>query len=363
VGDSPVLEKAELLVQAKRYDDALGLLAVLPEDAGARYLGAVAYFCKEDLRRALTEVEKSIALSPEAPETHALRAEILHELGRKKTSLESAREAVRLAPDDAQFLYVLARAALGAREWKLAESAAQETVRLAPESADAHNIMALVAARRHRGKEAQEHLRQALRIDPNNTWVIHNLAVTMPRLKPRTETVKLLEEAARLDPSNKQVVDILYIEASQHVRGGGFDRLDILLGGPTLIFGVLTVSVLMGWVHLPRVLSITVVFVGVTLIVAYSVGDFLRNRVRLRKLGIGTRVIYFQRFYRDHWMAVVAFVLTLFVPAVILGALATSIGLPLVVTSGLIVASAVVWIGLAPLVWRAWLKPLLMRER
>ena len=357
------IEQAELLVTARRYDDALRILARMPEDGAASYLSAVAYLCKGNLRAALQEAERTIALMPEAPEPHALRADVLHGMGRNKASLEAGREAVRLAPDQAMFQYTLARSALAVRDWKLAEAAAQETLRLAPEWADAHNIVALVARGRGRKEETQAHLRQALEIDPNNAWVINNLAVTMPRLKPRTETVRLLEEAVRLDPSQTVLVENLWAESTVHVQGGGFDRLDIFLGGPTLVMAALAVVVLLGWIPVPHLVSIAVVAVAVPLVVVYAVGDFVRNRARLRNLRTGTRAMYLRRFYRGRRMAVLFFLLTMLVPLSVLGAVATSMGAPLVLTAGVILAAGMVWIGVAPLIWHTRVQPWLTKGK
>src|SRR5437660_8978278 len=67
------LQQAQNLIAAKRYDDALRILGRIPEDAEARLLSSVAYFFKDEPRPALDEVERSIALSPDAPEPYAFR--------------------------------------------------------------------------------------------------------------------------------------------------------------------------------------------------------------------------------------------------------------------------------------------------
>ena len=347
-----ILEQAQLLVNAKRFDDALRLLAALPEDGAARYLSAVAYLRNDDLKSALANVETTIAMMPDVPEPHALRAEVLLEMGRKKSALQSAREAVRLSPDQAPFHYVLARAAAETRNWTTAETAAHEALRLAPDWGPAHNVVAIVAARRHRRKDAQAHLADALKLDPNDPWVLNNLAATMPRLKPRTEAVKLLESAVELDPANKPIVENLYVTSRAHVAGAGIDRLDIVLGGPTLAVGLLMLAYLTGWIHMLRVLGIASIVIAVPLLIIYSVADYVRNRGRLRNLRSGTRMMYFRRFYRDHWQASLAFVVTLIVPAVLLGTIASAVGLPSIVVALLVLACFPVWLAFWPRIKR-----------
>ena len=358
-----LVERAQLLVAAKRYDDALRIVSALPEDSDARLLATAAFFHKHEHKQALREVERAIALDPERALPHAIHSDVLYALGKKRESFGAARQAVRLDPDDAVSHWVLARSAWAIHDWKVAELAAAETLRLAPEWPLAHGIAGLVSAGRRRGKEAQAHLRRGLALDPNDPVLIHDLAVTKSRWRPRTETVKLLEDAVRLDPSDTQIADDLYVETTAHVRGGGFDRLDIFLGGPTVLMALLALAVLMGWLHLPQPAATAVIAVAVPLTIAYVIADFVRNRARMRSLGSGTRALYLRRFYGDHWMAVLFFVLTMFIPLVLLGGLAASAGIPTVLTSGILLAFAMLWIVLAPLVWRTRLKPWITRRR
>jgi tetratricopeptide (TPR) repeat protein len=284
-------------------------------------------------------------------------------MGRNKASLESAREAVRLVPDEPMFQWTLARSAAACRDWRLAEQAANATMRLAPDWSMAHGIVGLVAAGRRHRKEAQAHFLNALRLDPNDPEILHNVAVTMPRLRPRTETVQLLEEAVRLDPSDKQIVDNLYIEASGHVRGGGFDRLDVMMLVPFAILLVLNAAIFLGWIHPPAIVSLGAVVLILAIVVAYSIGDFLRNRARLNRLKTGTRALYFRRFYRDHWLSTVFFVVTFGIPALVIGMLAAALGLPGLAQWGVLFAVIIAWGLIGPRTWRTRVHPWLWRNK
>jgi tetratricopeptide (TPR) repeat protein len=363
--DQPVgvLERAQLLINAKRYDEALRTVAALPEDAYARLLSATAYFHKDDLPSSLREVERAIVLAPDLSDFHAFRSDVLFALNRKKESLGAAREAVRLDPESAAAHWALGRSAWGIKDWDVAEREAAEAVRLAPEWSMAHALAGLVAAGRRRRIQAEAHLTEALALDPNNPLLLNDLATIQPWFQPQTKAVRLLEEAARLDPSDKQIVENLWATSAAHVKGAGFDRLAIFLGGPTVLMALVALAVLMGWVDVPQPAATAVIAVAVPLIIAYAVADFVRNRARMRSLGSGTRAMYLRRFYRDHGMAVLFFALTMFIPLVLLGGLATSAGIPTVLTSGVLLAFAMLWIVLAPLVWRTRLKPWITRRR
>ena len=348
------LDRAHLLIEAKRYDDALRLLAQMPEDGHARLLAAVACFYSGDFQRALHEVEQSIALIPDLADPHAVRSDILYRLDRNKASLEAAREAVRLEPENPNALWVMARSAYGVHDWKLAEQAANETVRLAPDWAMAHGIAGLVAAKRRRRKVAEAHLRTARALEPNNPLILNDLAVaTSSRWRPREASVRLLEDAVRLDPSDDQLIDNLYLETNAHVRGGGFDRLDIFLGGPTIVFALLTVAFLTGWVAVPSLVANAVAGVFVPLMVAYAVADFVRNRRRLRNLKVGTRLLYFRRFYREHWLSVAYFLVAFSIPVILFAIVGSALGLPALVIAAIVVALCPVWVALWPRIRRA----------
>ena len=360
---SAALDRAQLLITARRYDQALQILSRIPEDGEARLLSSAAYFYEHDLRRALEEVERSIALLPGVPEPHAFRSDVLHALGRKKASLDAAREAVRLQPADARFQWAMARSAWAVRDWKSAEAAAAETMRLAPEWSLSHGIVGLIAAGRRRRKEAQAHFRDALRLDPTDPSILNDLAASMPRLRPRTQSVKLLEEAVRLDPSDRLIVDNLYIETSAHIRGYGFDRLDLFMLTPTLVCVALTAVIFFGWVHPPAIVSLAALALTLTLTVAYAIADFMRNRGRMRSLKPGTRALYLRRFYRDHFLSLVYFVITFGIPALAVGIVDSALGLPsLVQWLGLFVV-IVAWALLGPRGWHSRVRPWLARGR
>jgi Flp pilus assembly protein TadD len=363
--DQPVgvLERAQLLITAKRYDEALRIVAALPEDAYGRLLAATAYFHKDDLPSSLREVEHAIVLAPDLSDFHAFRSDVLFALNRKRESLGAAREAVRLDPESAAAHWALGRSAWGVKDWHVAEREAAEAVRLAPDWSMAHALAGLVAAGRRRRKQAEAHLTEALALDPNNPLLLNDLASIQPWFKPQTKAVRLLEEAARLDPSDKQIVENLWATSTVHVKGAGFDRLDIFLGGPTIVFALAALAVLVGWVHGPNLVGDAVIAVAVPLIIAYAVADFVRNRARMGNLRSGTRAMYFRRFYRDHWMAVLFFALTMFIPLVLLGGLAASVGIPPALTSGILLGFAAFWIVLGPLIWRIRLKPWITRRR
>ena len=65
----------------------------------ARYARAVGHFRAADLRNAVREIDSLIEEEPDNPYFHELKAQILHESGRRSEAIEPARKALSLKPD------------------------------------------------------------------------------------------------------------------------------------------------------------------------------------------------------------------------------------------------------------------------
>ena len=78
----------------------------------ARYARAIAYYRRDDLKRALSLVDSLIREEPTNAYFHELRGQMLFENGRIAQSLQSYKESVRLHPESALLRIALARAQL-----------------------------------------------------------------------------------------------------------------------------------------------------------------------------------------------------------------------------------------------------------
>jgi tetratricopeptide (TPR) repeat protein len=360
---SAAVEKASLLITAKRFDDAIKTLAEVPDDGDARYLTALAYAGKDDYRHALREIERCIAMMPDVPEPHAIRSDILYRMGRERQSLKAALEAARLAPQEPLFQVSLARSAWAVKDWKLAEQAAATAVELAPDMAEAHVIKGLVDASRRRRESSREHFDMALALDPAAATILNDIAISAPHLAIKTESVKLLEEAVRLDPSNSLIADNLYNYASMLVRGQGFDRFELMIWAPFAIAFALNALIFFGWVHTPPIVAAGALALLLITAVIVLVGDTARNVMHYRGLKPGTRALYRRRFQRDHWLSYAYFVVTFGVPALAVGILDSAIGLPAWAQWLGLFAVIVVWAVYGPRMWRQRVHPWLVRAR
>jgi tetratricopeptide (TPR) repeat protein len=312
------VDKAVMLIQVNRDEDALKLLAQHPDDPEAAMWSAVALQSLKRLAQALAEIERSIGMRPDTSFAHAIRSDILRELERTKPSLEAAREAVRLDSEDPIALISLARAAAKAKRWREAERAAAEAVRIAPGVSEARGAVGFVELEHGRRRKATAHLREAVAMDPQDPTLLNNLAIAGSRFRSRVESVRMLESAVRLDPTNPLLVDNLYLKTSELAGGRGYDRLDLMLYAPFAVLMLLDAAIFLGWVHPPALVTAAALALTLMMVVVISVADYMRNRRRMKATAPSTQQLYRRRFLWDHFMQTAYFVITFGVPGLVI---------------------------------------------
>ncbi|MFJ8650031.1 tetratricopeptide repeat protein [Streptomyces sp. NPDC093546] len=192
----PAVERADLLIDLKRYEEARELLArrlaEAPEDVRAWVKLARSHLCDEkDGAKALEATERALALDPEDIGALVMHAHALREARRFLETEEVLREVIRLAPD-----YWHGYALLANWLWRIkALRSAQAHGHIRPEDQK--------AALRESAELAQE----AIRLGPEEVyayevaWVIADLA------GDRTVADQLDEAILRLDPHHEQALE------------------------------------------------------------------------------------------------------------------------------------------------------------
>jgi tetratricopeptide (TPR) repeat protein len=360
---SGAVERAKLLLAVRRFDDALEILRREPEDGETRLWTAVALSRKQLWKQALVEVERSLALEPEKPLSHAVRSHILLHLGKTKPALDSAHEAVRLDPLEPMAHVALAEAATKARKWEVAESAASEALRISPESATAHRVAGYLAFKRKNPTRAARHLREALELNPSDAVALNNLALTVPRPRRRSQSLELLEMAVRADPTSALFKNNLYLQTSTHVRGIGLDRLDLIILPPIWISIALSALIILGWVRPPAIVSVAVFVLMFGLSITRVVLVWIGKRRRLRSLAKPTRQLYKRRYYRDTLVQSLYFAVSLGIPGLVIVILDYRLGLSLLVQWLIVFALIDMWALLGPHMWRRYVRRWLGSKR
>jgi Flp pilus assembly protein TadD len=175
------LERASALCDLGRWDEAAVQLRTIlgtdPHNEDGRCLLAQAELGRNDNDQALQSALVAISLNPENEWPHRIASLALSELGRDQEANVMARNAVRLAPHEAQCHINLAQLlALCDSDLDEARTVADRAVVLAPHHAGSHIAVGHVAAADARTDEAATAFHRALALEPDNTAAHNGLA-------------------------------------------------------------------------------------------------------------------------------------------------------------------------------------------
>jgi len=205
------LERAAMLVDLQRFDEAVSLLADLlardPERCRTWCLLTQAHLGAQSRARALEASRQAVRIGPDDEWAHRLKCSAHLLSNQYEEAVREAREAVRLAPHNWQCHTNLARSLvrLGS-PFDEAWAEAQEARNLAPLRADAHVTVGIVAAAAGHRADAEAAFLRALAIDPNNRSAHHELARVQATKHSRVNPLVLALSASgfatsvRLDP-------------------------------------------------------------------------------------------------------------------------------------------------------------------
>jgi tetratricopeptide (TPR) repeat protein len=136
--------------------------------------------------------------------------------GNPRGAAEAYRQALRLAPNDAQMHYNLSlaldRSGDGAGEIK----ELQRAVQLDPQLAEAHNQLGLLALTAGRQAEAERELQAAVAINPKYAEALNNLGVLDTQQGKDSEAATLFQQAAQYDPSYSRAFVNLGLTLARH---------------------------------------------------------------------------------------------------------------------------------------------------
>jgi Flp pilus assembly protein TadD len=209
------LQRAHALCELARFAEASQLLhqtiSSHPQNPDAWSLLAAAELSAGNPDACLQAAERAISLAPESEWPHRLASAALRRLGRIGESIDHARGAVRIDPDNWPALIELARSlAHNDPDLEEARSAAARALELAPNNPDTHLAAGVVAAAAKNRAEAEASFRKALSIDPNNTAAHNELARMQMKRQTRINPTGLANAATgfansiRIDPHTER---------------------------------------------------------------------------------------------------------------------------------------------------------------
>ena len=200
-----LLERARLLRDLQRFDDAIamlhGHLATEPESFSAFYELAVTRLLGDvDRGQGLLDIKQAIAIAPEVAAAHSIQSALLHASGRYQDALLAAGKAKGLDPEMAYAWFCEGNALLGLRALPGAESSARKALELDPDHPSAPNLLSTVLYMQHRFDEAEAVTDRHLERNPENPWTFATAGWTALRQGQRVKAERIFLEALRLQP-------------------------------------------------------------------------------------------------------------------------------------------------------------------
>ena len=201
----PQIMRGLQLKQLGRYADAAQAfkeaLAQEPNDAFALHQLAGCEWRVPELRKeALQTIDRAIAIEPNEPEHHVMRAFILCSLDRPKEALEPIRMALAFDPNDSLAHTAEAQAHLQMENWPLAERAARQALALDADNSGAANQLAQALRLQNKLDENAAHLAGMLARDPEDAFTHANAGWAALQRGQHRDAELHFREALRLDP-------------------------------------------------------------------------------------------------------------------------------------------------------------------
>jgi Flp pilus assembly protein TadD len=198
---------ARVLLDLKRYDEAISLLVVLvaaePADGRAWCLLASAHLGAGHDQEAAAAADRAINLEPYDEWPYRLASLAQQRLGNVSAALTAAREACRLAAHEWRAHMCLAQAQLATGvDFLTAERAAAEALRLAPLEPDAHYTAGQVAYAQENWKAAKAYQERALALNPNHAGALNELGRIRFRRGDQPGAARHFIQAARTAPGS-----------------------------------------------------------------------------------------------------------------------------------------------------------------
>ena len=175
------IARARTLIDLGRHEQARAELAkALADDPASAEAWCLLAQCEQkagDVEAMLRAAKQALASNPDSEWAHRLHSLALHKLGCHEDAVRSAREAVRLAPNQWQQYVVLVTAMMPVPRYHAeATRAADRAVELAPLHAETHLTRGVLAGAQGNLFAAERNYREALRLDPENAAARNNLA-------------------------------------------------------------------------------------------------------------------------------------------------------------------------------------------
>lgn len=214
-----LLGRAEL--ERNRIDDAitqfLAALEMEPRDSAAQFGLAVAYRRKGMIEEAGAALAKVQELDAKFPALPLERGRLAEARGDMNAAVESYRDALQDAPNDAALKSRLGAVLVITGKLDEAEALLNEVIAAQPYSAEAEHYLGRIELERGHLEPAREHFLRATRLDAGSGLYRMYLAWVALEANEMQSALRDLEAALKLDPT---LGDAYWLRARIRIRAG-----------------------------------------------------------------------------------------------------------------------------------------------
>jgi tetratricopeptide (TPR) repeat protein len=169
----PILERAQQLIQLKRYAEAE------------------------------KELKQVLAADPNQAQALALFAICQSEQGNTKEASSLIQQAVAKEPDNDYFLYLYAFFLFREEKYKEAEKLISNAIAFQPHNAEYFGLLALVKMSQREWNAALETANRGLAVDPDNLTCLNARSTSLFKVDKKEEAYITIEKALSKDPENE----------------------------------------------------------------------------------------------------------------------------------------------------------------
>ncbi|MCU0450082.1 MAG: tetratricopeptide repeat protein [Bernardetiaceae bacterium] len=200
-----IIERAEILIQQKKYPEAEQMLknalASAPHDVYALTLLAEVYLQLDQADRALELSQNALGLAPDLPHLYDVQARALMHRDRYDEAEASIARAVELDPSQAEYPATWAWLKLDRKQYAEALRLANQALELNPENLLALNLRSTAQLKLNDQSGSFATIAGALRHDPNNAFTHANYGWGLLENGQPKQALEHFKEALKIDPS------------------------------------------------------------------------------------------------------------------------------------------------------------------
>lgn len=202
------LQRADLLHEHRRYDEALAVLAEVlmidPDCASAHFQKTWNLLELSGKKpEALDAIDTAVSLDPEEPVYRATRSLVLSRLRREKEAIVAAESAIAQNPELGLGWMAKAEALVGQGKWEEAEGAIRTALAIDPDDIGAANLLAHVLRMQNRLDVSSDEVGKRLAKDAEDPFSHANAGWVALQKGDRAQAEEHFREALRLDSESE----------------------------------------------------------------------------------------------------------------------------------------------------------------